>query len=60
MEIRILIMRKGVYMEEEKKEMYTDNKIKVTYSNMLWLIYRALAEDIITAEELGKIVYKIM
>ncbi|MBQ6815429.1 MAG: hypothetical protein IJP13_07825 [Lachnospiraceae bacterium] len=47
-------------MDEEKKEVPIDYDIKVSHNNMLWLIYRALSENMISAEELEKIVNKIM
>ncbi len=46
--------------ENKKKEMRDDSDVRLTYQNMLWILYRALAEDIITTEELEKIGYKII
>ena len=45
---------------DEEKDAGMDDDIRISYRNMLWLIYRALSEDMLTTDELEEIGYKIM
>lgn len=50
------------YVEEKEliiKEGGIEDDIKVAYNNMLWLLYRMLAEETITTEELENILSKV-
>ena len=49
-----------VYMEEDerKENGYIENDVRISHRNLLWYVYRSLAEDVIISDERDLMIIK--